>query len=199
MVKRIAITGGIGAGKSTVVEYLRESGFEAVDADEIYASLVAPGERLLYSLVDAFGTAILNHDGSLDRVFLAAVVFHDETALRRLNTVTHPVVGHKIRQYLDAAADRVVFCAIPLLRREHRLELSLDEVWSVQVEPSTAVQRLVKYRDMSEYDARGRIASQVDNDVRRELADEVIWNEADPHALREHIDNLLSERGLTRG
>ena len=197
--KRIAITGGIGAGKSTVVEYLRDSGFEAVDADEIYASLVAPGEHLLSVLVDAFGAAILNYEGSLDRSFLAAVVFHDETALRRLNALTHPVVGHKIRQYLDAAKGSVVFCAIPLLRPEHRLELSLHEIWSVQVEPDTAMRRLAQYRNMSEYDARARIASQIDNQARSELADEVIWNEADQQVLREHVNNLLNERGLTRG
>ena len=195
VVKRIALTGGIGAGKSTVVEYLREMGLMAVDADEIYSTLVAPGESLLGNLVDAFGSAILKTDGSLDRGFLASVVFHDATALRRLNAVTHPAVGQKIREYLDEATGSVAFCAIPLLRREHRHDLNLDEVWSVQVEPDTAVQRLVHGRNMSERDARTRIANQVDNAARQSLADVVITNESDLTSLRRQVDDLLKVLG----
>jgi dephospho-CoA kinase len=195
-VKRIALVGGIGAGKSTVVDYLRAQGFEAIDADEVYRDLVAAGQPLLATLVDAFGTGILTPDGGLDRAFLSAIVFHDNTALTRLNGITHPPVGREMRRRLDTAVGEAVFAAIPLFRPEHRNELDLDEVWSIQVGPEIAIERLVAQRAMTEEEARARIAHQVDNDEREKMADEVIWNNTDRAALLSRIDELLRERGL---
>lgn len=195
-VKRIALAGGIGAGKSTAVDYLRARGFVALDADEVYRDLVAPQQPLLSTLVDAFGTAILTHDGELDRGFLAAVVFSDSSALHRLNAITHPAIGRAMRRALDGAIGDVAFVAIPLLRLEHRHQLALDEVWSVQVSPEVAIDRLVAQRAMTESEARARIAQQMSNDERQQLADEVIWNNTDRDALRGRLDELLRQRGL---
>jgi dephospho-CoA kinase len=195
-VKRIALAGGIGAGKSTVVDHLRAQGFEAIDADEVYRDLVAPGQPLLATLVDAFGVGILTLEGGLDRAFLSAIVFHDGAALTRLNAITHPPVGREMRRRLDAAVGEAVFAAIPLFRPEHRSELDLDEVWSIQVGPEIAIERLVAQRAMTEEEARARIAHQVDNDEREKMADEVIWNNTDRAALLSRIDELLRERGL---
>ena len=195
-VTRIALVGGIGAGKSTVVDYVRARGFVAVDADEVYAALVSPGQPLLAALVDAFGSAVLTSAEELDRSFLASVVFADPTALTRLDAITHPLVGREMRRQLDAAPGRAVFAAVPLYRPAHRESLDLDEVWSVQVAPEIAVERLVEQRAMTEADARARIASQMSNEQREPLVDEVIWNNTDRDALRERIDELLRERGL---
>jgi dephospho-CoA kinase len=195
-VTRIALIGGIGAGKSTVVDYLRARGFVAVDADEVYAALVGRGQPLLATLVDAFGGAVLTPEGELDRTFLASIVFSDPSALRRLDAITHPLVGREMRRQLDAAPGRAVFAAVPLYRPEHRDSLALDEVWSVQVTPSIAVERLVEQRAMTESDARARIARQMSNEERETLVDEVIWNNADRAALVERVDELLRERGL---
>ncbi|HEY5121983.1 MAG TPA: dephospho-CoA kinase [Acidimicrobiales bacterium] len=195
-VKCIALAGGIGAGKSTVVDYLRAQGFEAIDADEVYRDLVAPGQPLLATLVDAFGTAILTRDGELDRTFLSAIVFHDGSALTRLNAITHPPVGRELRRQLDAAAGEAAFVAIPLFRPDHRRDLDLDEVWSIQVSPEIAVERLVAQRAMTEEGALARIAHQINNDEREKMADEVIWNNTERDALRARIDELLRERGL---
>ena len=195
-VRRIAVVGGIGAGKSTVVDYLRSRDFVAVDADEVYAQLVRRGQPLLAVLVDAFGTAILTPDGELDRRFVSSVVFADPSALRRLDAITHPWVGREMRRQLDAAEGRAVFAALPLYRPEHRDSLALDEVWAVQVAPEVAVDRLVQQRTMSEDDARARLASQMGNDERAALADEVIWNNTSREDLRERVDELLRERGI---
>jgi dephospho-CoA kinase len=195
-VKRIALAGGIGAGKSTVVDYLRAQGFEAIDADEVYRDLVAPGAPLLASLVDAFGTAVLTPDAGLDRAFLSAIVFHDGSALARLNAITHPPVGREMRRRLGAAAGEAAFAAIPLFRPDHRSDLDLDEVWSIQVSPEIAIERLVVQRSMTEEEARARIAHQIDNEKRGMMADEVIWNDTDRDALRARIDELLRARGL---
>lgn len=194
--RRIAIAGGIGAGKSTVLAHLRARGFDACDADEVYADLTSPGRPLLNVLVDAFGSAILDQDGRLDRAFVASVVFDDPTALRRLNDITHPAVGVEMRRLLDEATGSAAFCAIPLLRAHHRESLALDEVWSVLVTPEIALGRLVAQRGMSESDAARRLASQMGNDERAALADEVIWNNEGREELLARVDELLRERGL---
>ncbi len=194
--RRIALAGGIGAGKSTAVDYLRARGFMALDADEVYRDLAAPHQPLLATLVDAFGSAILTHDGELDRSFLAAVVFNDRSALHRLNAITHPAIGRAIRRALDSADGDVAFVAIPLFRLEHRDELQLDEVWSIQVSPEIAVDRLVSQRAMGESEARARIAQQMSNEERQRLADEVIWNNTDRDTLQVRLDELLRQRGL---
>jgi dephospho-CoA kinase len=196
-VKRIALAGGIGAGKSTVIDYVRAQGFVAIDADEVYRDLVAPGQPLLATLVDAFGTAVLTPDREFDRSFVAAVVFHDASALARLNAITHPLVGREMRRQLDAASGDAAFVAIPLLRPEHRDDLDLDEIWSIQVGPEIALERLVAQRAMTEDEARARISHQMSNAEREQFADEVIWNNTDRDALRARIDELLRERGLS--
>ncbi len=178
------------------MDLLRSRGFVAVDADEVYGELVSRGRPLLAVLVDAFGTAVLTREGDLDRPFLASVVFSDHSALTRLDAITHPWVGREMRRQLDAARGRAVFAALPLYRPEHRSSLALDEVWSIQVPPAIAVDRLVEQRAMTEDAARARITSQMSNDAREELADEVIWNNTDRQALGERIDELLRERGL---
>ena len=95
-VKRIVIAGGIGAGKSAVAQRLRDLGFSVVDADDVAHDVTAPGSPTLATLVDAFGSAVLDDDGALDRAFVADVVFHDPTALRRLNSITHGAIGVEI-------------------------------------------------------------------------------------------------------
>ena len=87
--KRVAIAGGIGAGKSTVTDRLTTLGFSVVDADVIARHVVEQGEPAWRALVDAFGSAVLTPEGDIDRKFLADVVFHDASALRRLNHITH--------------------------------------------------------------------------------------------------------------
>lgn len=196
MVKRIALAGGIGAGKSTVVAYLRSVGVVAVDADEVYRELVGRSSPLLHALVDAFGSAIVTPEGELDRRFLATVVFSDSSARARLDAITHPSIGREMRRQLDAATGDVVVAALPLFRPVHRDTLALDEVWSIQVSPEIAVDRLVEQRAMTVDEARARIASQVSNDERASLADEVIWNNTDRESLRQRVALMLRERGL---
>jgi dephospho-CoA kinase len=198
-VKRIVIAGGIGAGKSVVAQRLSDLGFSVVDADDVAHEVTAPGSPTLSVLVDAFGSAVLEPSGALDRAFVADVVFHDASALHRLNAITHGPIGMEIARRLDAAGGDGVFCAIPLFRAEHRAAFSLDAVWSVQVSPETAVRRLVEGRGFSEDDARARLASQMSNDERAALVDRVLWNEGTLDDLYAEIDAALAEVGLSRG
>jgi len=191
--------GGIGAGKSAVAQRLRDLGFVVVDADDVAHDVTAPGSPTLATLVDAFGSAVLDREGALDRSFVAEVVFHDPTALRRLNSITHGAIGVEIVRRLDEAGGDAVFAAIPLYRPEHRAAFALDEVWSVQVSPETAIRRLVNGRGFNESDAQARLATQMSNDERAAIVDRVLWNEGTVDELYAELDAALAETGLSRG
>jgi dephospho-CoA kinase len=198
-VKRIVIAGGIGAGKSALADRLRDLGFGVVDADDVAHDVTNPGTPTLSALVDAFGKAVLDEQGSLDRAFVAEIVFHDPSALRRLNAITHGPIGVEIAQRLATANGDAVFCAIPLFRPEHRAALAVDAVWAVQVSPETAVRRLVDARGFRDADARARLVSQMSNDERAALVDRVLWNEGTLEDLYAELDVALREEGLSRG
>ncbi len=197
--KRIAIAGGIGAGKSEATRYLGGLGFSVIDADEVARDVVRPGEPAWRALRDAFGDAVIRSDSTLDREFLAQVVFKDPTALRRLNNITHEHIGVEIAHALHGASGAAVFIALPLFRPEHREIFALDEVWAVQASPETALSRLVTYRAMSEDDARARLASQMTNERRAQIVDHVIWNDTTIGELHDKLDAQLRRSGLSNG
>ena len=118
VVKRIAITGGIGAGKTAVTGRLQELGYDVVDADVIARSVTDKGTPAWQALCDAFGRAVLDDRGEIDRAFLAEVVFNDPTALRRLNHITHGRIGVEMVRQLDAASGEAAFVAF-LRERGH--------------------------------------------------------------------------------
>lgn len=198
-VKRIAITGGIGAGKSAVSEHLASLGYAVVDADLIARDVTRTGQPAWRALRDAFGDAVLGEDSSLDRAFLAAIVFNDATALRRLNLITHGPIGREIVRQLNEAGGDVVFLAIPLYRPESRSQFGIDEAWAVQVEPATALRRLRELRGLSQDDAKARLASQLTNEERSRIADRVLWNEGTLGALYAQVDEALHDSGVARG
>jgi dephospho-CoA kinase len=194
-VKRVAIAGGIGAGKTAVAERLTYLGYPVIDADVIARKVVQKDEPAWRALRDAFGTAVLDTDANIDRAFLADVVFHDESALRRLNAVTHVYIGSEMARELNEMDAPTVFVAIPLYRAEHRGNLQLDEAWAVLADPQTAVERLVSLRGMSEDDAIARLRAQMSNDERIEIVDRVIWNDGTLDELYDRLDVALAELG----
>lgn len=189
--KRVALAGGIGAGKTILSERLAALGWPVIDADVIARKVVQKGEPAWVALRDAFGTAVLTPAGELDRAFMADVAFHDASALRRLNHVTHGYIGSEIIRELDAADADVVFIALPLYRTEHRDAFRLDEVWAVVVDPEIALTRLVEQRGFNEEDARARLAAQMSNEERQALADRVLFNNGSLEELFAQLDSAL--------
>lgn len=189
--KRVALAGGIGAGKTILSERLAALGWPVIDADVIARKVVQKGEPAWVALRDAFGTAVLTPAGELDRAFMADVAFHDASALRRLNHVTHGYIGSEIIRELDAADADVVFIALPLYRPEHRDAFRLDEVWAVVVDPEIALTRLVEQRGFNEEDARARLAAQMSNEERQALADRVLFNNGSLEELFAQLDSAL--------
>lgn len=174
----IGLTGGIGAGKSSVDALLAERGAVVIDADLVAREVVVPGGPAYGPLIERFGTGILRPDGSLDRAALAGIVFNDAAALADLNAITHPpilaIIGERFDALRGTAAVGVLSNA--LLTDEHRTRYDLDAVVVVDVPTEVAVERLVSQRGMPLDDARARVASQVSRDERLALADYVLDN-----------------------
>lgn len=193
-VLRVGLTGGIGAGKSTVSKILAELGAVIVDADLIAREVVEPGTPGLAALVDRFGDGILDPTGSLDRPALAALAFADDESRNALNSIVHPLVWKRTAEKLDEApTDAVVVQDIPLLV-EGGMGPAFNLVAVVYVDAEERVQRLVGSRGMPESDARARISAQAGDDQRRKAADIWLDNSGAPGALEPQIRELWSER-----
>ena len=184
----IGLTGGIGAGKSSVSAGLAQRGAAVIDADAIVKELQQPGTVVFDEMVARFGPGIVAEDGGLDRAAVAEVVFTDSQALADLSMIVHPRVHEEIERRLAelAETDRVVILDVPLLVESGRDDMAAMIV--VDLDPDVAVQRLVEHRGFSEDDARNRIAKQVSRFERLEKADLVIDNHGDPDDLAAEID-----------
>ncbi len=190
----VGLTGGIGAGKSTVSALLAEYGAVIVDADQIARDLQAPGSPVLDRMAERFGAHIIGDDGALDRAAVAAIVFGDsdeaKQALADLNGIVHPAMQHEIQRQIAAEAetDHVVVLDFPLLGENPRNDVAATIVVDVPVD--VAVARLVESRDMDEADARKRIASQIGRDERLAQATHVVDNSGDLDDLRAEVGDL---------
>lgn len=194
---RIGLTGGIGAGKSTVSATFSEYGGIVVDGDVISREVVQPGTEGLAALVEAFGEEILQPDGSLDRPALAAVAFSDDEKRATLNGIVHPLVG-KRREELIANAQAtqhnpVIIEDIPLLV-ESQMAPMFPLVVMVHAEEDVRIARLIEHRGFSEADARARIAAQATEEQRRLVADVWLENHGTSDDLKASAAALWHER-----
>jgi dephospho-CoA kinase len=191
---RIGLTGGIGAGKSTVSRRLVELGATLVDADLIARAVVAPGSQGLARVVAEFGPHVVAPDGGLDRPGLARIVFTDPTARGLLNSIVHPLVGRRTEELIaEAPPDAVLVQDIPLLV-EGSMAPSFPLVVVVDAALEERVRRLVRSRGMPEKDARARIAAQADEAARRAAADVWLDNSGDRERLLTEVDRLWRDR-----
>ena len=185
----IGLTGGIGAGKSTVSAMLRRRGAIVVDTDEVSRRVVEPGGPAHRAVVDRFGAGVVGEAGGIDRSALAALVFTDPAALADLNAIVHPAVREVVEGCLatEARTDHVVVLDIPLLV-ESAGAYPTDGVVVVDCPPDLAVRRLVGLRGMDESDALRRVAAQASREERLAHADFVILNDATVRDLETQVD-----------
>lgn len=195
MTRTIALTGGIGTGKSTVTGLLRELGATVIDADQAVRDVQARGSEGLAQMVEEFGPSILKEDGELDRPRMASIAFTDPDARRRLEEIVHPLVRSRMAELHGEAlrrGERVIVHDIPLLF-EARSPAGFDAVVVVAAPPELAVARLVEQRGMADDEARARIAAQMPIEEKRRRATHVIDNDGSPEDLREKVERLWSE------
>jgi len=191
---RIAVTGGIGSGKSSVSARLESLGAVVVDADRIAREVVEPGTPGLEAVVAEFGPGILTADGAFDRPAMAAIVFADPERRAALEAIVHPLVGRRSAELLSAAPKgSVVVYDVPLLAETAGGALGrtseFDAVIVVEAPLGTRVDRLVA-RGLTEADAVARIAAQATDEQRRAIADHVLVNDGDLADLDAAVDRL---------
>lgn len=193
---RVALTGGVGSGKTTVGDLLAGLGATRIDADVLARDVVAAGTPGLAAVLARFGPSVLAADGSLDRTVLAAVVFSDPRAREDLNAIVHPLVGQRSKELMQAAPpDAVVVYEIPLLAETGRSG-EFDAVVVVEAPLHVRLRRLGA-RGLPEAQARARIDVQASDDQRRAIADEVVLNAAGRAELDDAVWSLW-ERLLER-
>lgn len=191
---RVGLTGGIGAGKSTVAARLVEFGAVLIDADVIAREVVEPGTPALAEIVAAFGPDVLTADGALDRPALAAKAFADDESRKRLNAIVHPRVGQRTAELLAAAKDdAIVVFDVPLLV-ENGMAPLYHLVIVVDAPEDIRIQRLTEVRGMAEAGARARIAAQADGEQRRAVADVWLDNGGSPEEIAAAVDAVWRER-----
>lgn len=189
---QVGLTGGIASGKSTVSRLLAAHGAVVVDADLVAREVVEPGTPALAQIVAVFGDAILHRDGSLDRDALGAIVFADADANTKLRAITHPAIGARIAEMIEAVreTDAIVVLDAPLLVEAGWTGMPLIVV---AADPDLQVDRMVRDRDMSADDARARMAAQASLEDKLAKADVVIWNNGSLADLESRVDEVWAE------
>jgi dephospho-CoA kinase len=194
-VRLVGLTGGIASGKTTFAGALRTRSVPVVDADALSRAAVAPGTPALAEIVRAFGPGVLAPDGALDRKRLAAIVFADPAARRRLEDIIHPAVRAGMAAEtarLAAAGHALAFYDTPLLY-EVGLESILDSVVVVWAPPEVQRERLALRDGLTPDEADARLAAQLPLDEKAARADFVVDNSGPPEALAGKAERLLAD------
>jgi dephospho-CoA kinase len=190
---RIAVSGGIAAGKSAVCRILQQGGADIIDADDIARELVAPGMPALAEIAAQLGPQFIQADGTLDRVALRAYVFADAAAKTRLEAILHPRIQQSLQQQSDASESAVVAVAIPLLSPQSRARAYgwLDRVLIVEAPQEMQIARIRARDGSSEQLAAAMVAAQLDSAGRLPMADDVLINDGDLSSLEQWTRGLL--------
>lgn len=195
MGKIIGITGGISSGKSTVTNFLRQRGFQVVDADALVHQLQAPGGRLYNILVEHFGNQVVLKNGQLNRPLLASLIFSNPEEQEWSKETQGQVILEELVALKNqlAKTEAIFFMDIPLLF-EQGYESWFDEVWLIYLDRETQIERLMNRDKLSLEAAESRLASQWPLDKKKKLATHIIDNSGSLDQLLSQIISLL-ERG----
>ena len=193
-VYRVALTGGIASGKTTVANLFAAHGVPLVDTDLIAREVVEPGQPALAAVVAAFGSDVLDQEGRLDRRRLREIIFGDAAARRRLEAILHPAIRAEMERQSAAAADAGPYqiLVIPLLveggRRDH-----VDRVLVVDTPEPVQVARLMARDAVTREQAEASLRAQAARTARLDFADDVVTNTGRFEDLRDQVDALHSK------
>jgi dephospho-CoA kinase len=186
---RIALTGGVASGKSTVARLFEALGAKLIDTDQVAREVVAPGTPALALLAGQFGNDVIRADGTLDRARLREIVFSDPAARARLEAITHPAIRERVAELSARAGGPYQVIAVPLLV-ETGTHRNYDRVLVVDCDPEIQLRRLMLRDGLTREKARGMLAAQASRDARLAIADDVLVNESDPAALAPQVLSL---------
>jgi dephospho-CoA kinase len=188
-VPRIALTGGVASGKSTVARLFQALGAKLIDTDQVSRDIVAPGMPALAALVEQFGAGVLREDGTLDRARLRERVFADPVARAQLESITHPAIREQVAQLCSRAGGPYQIIAVPLLV-ETGTQRNYDRVLLVDCDPQVQLLRLMSRDGLDREQARRMLAAQASREARLAVADDVIENETDAATLAPRVQAL---------
>lgn len=189
----IAITGGIGCGKSAVTEYLSSKGYIVIDADKMSREMTSAGGKAIPYILEHFGSSFIQEDGSMDRAKMRDLVFSNPRAKAVLEEGTTKKVIEEIDEIklkAEKEGSKVLFFDIPLLFESKR-EDDYDKVWVISTDLSIRKERLIKRDGLDEHIIDLIIGSQAEEDYRLSKADVVIYNNGTKEELFNKIDLLL--------
>ncbi len=188
-VPRIALTGGIASGKSTVAQLFTALGAKLIDTDQIARDIVAPPSLVLDQIVARFGPAVLNPAGNLDRSRLRSIVFNDSSARKDLEALTHPAIRAEVARQSASLGGPYQIIAVPLLA-ETGTRSDYDRVLVVDTDPQRQILRLMQRDGCDENAARRMLAAQASRAERRSIADDIIENNGEIPALAAQVEAL---------
>ena len=195
----VALTGGIGSGKSAVAEFLQECGAVIIDSDQLARDVIERGTEGFEVVLAAFGDSVLT-DGEIDRSTLAEIVFQDEDQRKKLEGIIHPLVREAAESLMKKLpADSVVINQIPLLVETNGAK-RFDHVITVSASEELRRERLLQ-RGLKDYEITKRMQAQVDDAAREEIADSIIKNEGSLEDLERIVEDLWNNtlRPLAQG
>lgn len=199
--KLIAITGGIGCGKSVVSQVLRIMGYEVYDCDSRAKWVMTHDDLLCQQLIGLFGEATYLPDGSLNKTHLSAAIFGDNEALAKMNACVHPAVDRDLRKQYEAynritnyelqITERPFFFESAILFESGFDKLSIpDEVWTVSAPLELRISRAMQRDHATREQILNRIGSQMSQEEKEIRANHVIWNDPE-HSVIEQVNEIL--------
>ena len=187
--KIIGVTGGTGAGKSSLCEELKKCGATIIDCDHISRSVTKSDGAAFGEIVEAFGAGMLAADGELNRKALAAVVFNDEKKLELLNKITHKHIFAEMQKQLDECTTSVAVMDVPLLFNAD-FPFKCDLTVAVLADPEVRLKRIMSRDGISKTAALERMKNQMTDDEYKALADVCFINDDNPEKIREFAEEL---------
>ncbi|VDR29766.1 Dephospho-CoA kinase [Raoultella terrigena] len=185
----VALTGGIGSGKSTVADAFSQLGVNVIDADVIARQVVEPGTPALLAIAARFGQQMINDDGTLNRRSLRERIFAHAEDKTWLNALLHPLIQQETRRQMQAASSPYVLWVVPLLV-ENNLVANADRVLVVDVAKETQIARTILRDRVSREHAERILAAQATREQRLAAADDVIENMGPPDAIASDVARL---------
>ncbi len=185
---KVALTGGIASGKSTVLKMFKELGAQVLDCDRIAKALTRKGNRGYKRIVNEFGMDILDEKGRIDRKKLASIVFFDEEKRKRLNSLIHPLVYERLEKRMRKMREGIVIVDVPLLV-ESGGESLFDKIIVVYAEPFVQLNRLI-IRGFSEEEAKARMKAQASWEERLRIADFVVRGDVEMEETKKEVEKI---------
>lgn len=189
----IGITGGIGTGKSLVSTYLLSKGYKVIDLDLIARTVVEKNQPGYFRIVEFFGRDILDSKENINRKKLGEIVFSNGEYLKKLNSITHPLINEEMRrqiQMFEEMGEAVIFCDVPLLF-EGNMKSYFDEVWLVYAKRDLQLERVMNRDNASQEQAEARLNNQMDIEEKKFLADKIIYNTGTAEETYKQLNNLI--------